>query len=417
MFGDRLSFRLSALCSLTLGVATAAALTLAGPAEAKAIPFTPDEGDAVCRGADGYSKDFGGRRTFMWRPAWLERIAADSKRSREIIKAAEAALGRSPYSVTDKPRILPGASANDYASIGPYWWPDPKRDDGLPYYRRDGEVNPERNGPAFDKGRLSALGADVEALAVAYYLTSEERFAEQGAKLLRAWFLDPETRMNPNMNFAQGIPGKVDGRGEGLIEASDFSTIIESIGLLGPSPALTKADHAGLRQWYANFAQWMATSDNGLAQMRKGNNHGIFFDFYLSHFAIFAGMDTVTRNIVDRFPTERLARQMDAKGRFPHELKRTRSWHYSNYLVGGAARLATIGECTGQDLWNTTLEDGRGLRTAHEYLGSFVKDMRAWPFPDRDQEAGNFDKMRRTFVRVDTMFAGPDAVTAFTELP
>jgi hypothetical protein len=28
-------------------------------------------------------------------------------------------------------------------SLAPYWWPDPKSPNGLPYIRRDGERNPE----------------------------------------------------------------------------------------------------------------------------------------------------------------------------------------------------------------------------------------------------------------------------------
>ena len=34
-------------------------------------------------------------------------------------------------------RILKG-------SVGPYWWPDPSKPDGLPYIRKDGHKNPER---------------------------------------------------------------------------------------------------------------------------------------------------------------------------------------------------------------------------------------------------------------------------------
>ena len=201
-----------------------------------------------CEGAQGYANSFDGRRTFLWRPEWIEAIAADDSRRDDIIKEAEKALKRGPYSVTHKGQLVPGASASDYTSIGPYWWPDKRKKDGLPYTRRDGEVNPQRSGPDFDKNRLTKLGADMEALALAYHFTGEGRFAQHAALLVRTWFLAPETRMAPNMDFAQGIPGRVNGRGEGIIEASDFSTVIEGDGLIAPSGALSEKENAELRR-------------------------------------------------------------------------------------------------------------------------------------------------------------------------
>lgn len=393
---------------LVLGLSAAGmALCLAVPTAAQSLPFTAPQGAPQCRGSAGYAQDFGGHRTFLWRPQWLEAIAADDTRREEVLRAAGRALDNGPYSVTDKPAIVPGGTANHYASIGPYWWPDPSKKDGLPYTRRDGEVNPERSGPEFDKNRLSQLGNDVEALALAYYLTGEERYAEHAASLLRAWFINPETRMLPNMDFAQGIPGRVQGRGEGIIEASDFSTIVEAVGLLTPSAALSSNDHAQLRQWYADFAMWMATSEIGEEEMRKTNNHGVFYDFYLAHFALFAGLDSVTASVVDAFPQFRLATQMDRQGRFHEELGRTRSWHYSNYAVAGAARLATIGECVGKDLWTSpAASDGRNLQSARLFLDRYAGNVGAWPFPDTDLKAGRLDRMEAGHTLVRTLYAG-----------
>ena len=395
-----------------IAVAVFAGLGLAAPVVAQT-----GEPTYQCRGSDGYAADFEGRRTFLWRPQWLQAIAADRDRRADLVKEAEKALERGPYSVTDKPRPVPGASTHDYASIGPYWWPDPKKSDGLPYIRRDGEVNPQRDGPEFDKDRLRKLGGDMQALALGYYLTGDARYADHAALLLRTWFLDPATRMAPNMNFAQGIPGKVDGRGEGIIESSDLSTVVESIGLIAPSGSLSVAEQAELKRWFAQFAAWMATSDNGTSEMQKTNNHGVFYDFYLAHFALFAGLDSVTKNITSNFADLRLARQMDKQGRFIAELKRTRSWHYSNFVVAGAGRLATIGECVGEDLWSHQLADGRGLQTATEFLGKYSGDPASWPFSDQDHAAGRFDRMQRTHDIVATLFARGGRFSAQSELP
>lgn len=387
-------------------IAAAGVLAALGSAAQAEIPvFSPVDDHPACRGSQGYAADFDGRRTFLWRPQWLRAMVSDADQRRAIERRADAALGNAPYSVTHKPRLVPGAVPNDYASIGPYWWPDPAKKDGLPYTRRDGEVNPERDGPEFDKDRLRDLANDLEALSLGYMATSDERYAHHAALLLRTWFIAPATRMTPNMEFAQGIPGRVNGRGEGIIEASDLSTIVEAIGLLSPSAALTAEDHAGLQGWYRDYATWMATSDLGEDEMNKRNNHGVFFDFYLAHFALYAGLDGVTTSMVEGFPEFRLGVQMDKQGRFIEELRRTRSWHYSNYVIAGAARLATIGECVGLDLWNASVpQTERSLQTAYTFLRRYENNLASWPFPDRDLQADRFDRMNKSHSIVAQMF-------------
>ncbi|RDC59117.1 hypothetical protein HME9302_00302 [Alteripontixanthobacter maritimus] len=393
------------------GLGAASAQDAPSPAPAPSPSPSPQ-----CRGSAGYAADFDGRRTFLWRPDWLHGIkaaaAADPEIAKGIRSAAESALASGPYSVTDKTKLPPGASANDYVSIGPYWWPDPKKKDGLPYIRKDGEVNPERDGPEFDKDRLRNLANAVRDLAVGHYVTGEERYARHAALLLRTWFITPATRMNPSFAFAQGIPGKVAGRGEGIIEASHLSTIVEAAGLLEPTDVLSPDEHNALRAWYRDFVVWMATSENGEDEMRKANNHGLFYDFYLAHFALFAGAENAAENVAKAFPEYRLGRQMDRQGRFIAELKRTRSWHYSVYAVEAAARLATIAECVGLDLWTTRLEDGRGLDTARQFLARYAADPASWPFPDSDLDRGRIERMRAEYAELAALF--PDAAQDMT---
>ena len=393
------------------------AACLAAPLSAQDVPaFEPAGGEPVCRGTAGYSADADGARSYLWRPRWIAAIRDDAALRAQVMKAAEAALDNGPYSVTDKPRPMPGATANDYASIGPYWWPSKERD-GLPYTRRDGEVNPERDGPEFDRSRIRDLASDMRHLSLAWRISGDERFAVHAAMLARTWFVDPKTRMNPHFKFAQGIPGKVEGRGEGIIEASDLSTVVESLGLLWSSEALTATDKQAIRKWYADFAVWMATSDLGTDEMNKTNNHGVFYDFYLSHFLLFAGAEDLVRGVITKFPEYRVGVQMDAQGRFIEELRRTRSWHYAHFVVDGAARLATIGECVGLDLWSADLADGRSLETARSFLARYADRPAAWPFPDRDHAAGKFDSMNDASRRVALFFDSEAIPEAADDLP
>ena len=63
--------------------------------------------------------------------------------------------------------------------------------------------------------RLSRI---VPALAAAWVLTGEARYSEHAARHLRAWFVDPDTRMAPHLRYAQAIHGVSPGRGTGIID-------------------------------------------------------------------------------------------------------------------------------------------------------------------------------------------------------
>jgi hypothetical protein len=91
---------------------------------------------------------------------------------------------------------------HDYFSEGDYWWPDEKNPNA-PYMRRDGFTNPAN----FDHHRkaMVRLSLLVPALAAAWELTGEKKYSDHAGKHLRAWFVDPSTKMNANLEYAQAI--------------------------------------------------------------------------------------------------------------------------------------------------------------------------------------------------------------------
>ena len=346
----------------------------------------------VCEGSMGYASAFDGRRTFLWRPDWLETVKARNATDATLQPAraamlarANAALTRGPYTVVDKTQMPASGDRHDYMSMGPYWWPDPAQPDGLPYVRRDGQFNPERATNAFDLSDLEDMSQDVQALSLAYYFTGDERYATQAAAFIKTWFLVTETRMNPNFNHGQAVPGRVSGRAEGVIDATRLVKVVESLGLLDTSTALTDADRASLRDWFADLVQWMATSEIGRAEKAATNNHGIYYDMLISEFALYAGMDEVARAIAERFKTARIAPQFAADGSLPQELTRTRSMHYSTWTLTASFDLAQLGQCVGVDLWNWQSADGRSLRNATSFMAGWAGRETEWPWPELDK--------------------------------
>jgi hypothetical protein len=301
-------------------------------------------------------------------------------------KDAKEALKAEPFSVMEKSGLPPSGDKHDFMSQAPYYWPDPKSPDGRPYIRRDGERNPEIY-KIVDRRNLGRMGSAVQTLALAYYYTTNEVHADKAARLLRAWFLDPATRMNPNFEFAQAVPGENTGRGTGLIEAAGLTGVVDAIGLLAGSKAWTKRDQAGMEEWFSKFVQWMLESKNGRAEAAAQNNHGTYYDVQVVSYSLFVGKAQQARQIVEAARQKRIGRQVEPDGRQPLELRRTRSWSYSLMNLRGLFSLATLGDDVGVDLWNYRAEDGRSIRVALDFLAPYGLKEKKWPYPQLGQFA------------------------------
>ena len=299
-----------------------------------------------------------------------------------LLKASDKAMTNGRYSVTEKTKTPPSGSKNDYYSIGPYWWPNPKTEDGLPYIRKDGRTNPERYDDSFDSDRMSNFADDVEILALAGYFSGNDAYSKKAADLLRRWFIAPDTKMNPNLNYAQAIPGKTDGRGIGIIDTYRLVRVVDSIGLLSYGKHITPEELVTLQDWFAAYSRWMLTSKNGKEARSALNNHGIYFDAQLGIFATFSGDASAPKFVTDGIKKSRIPGQINKKGQLPLELKRTRPFHYTAFTIQALFDIADIGECSGQDLWNYKTFRGQGIKAAMDYQTAYAGRLSSWPYKE-----------------------------------
>ena len=297
-----------------------------------------------------------------------------------LLRDAKAALTAGPWAVTDKRVVPPSGDKRDYLSFGPYWWPDSTKPNGLPYIRRDGIVNPESRASS-DSPRLYALTDAVETLAMAYWFTGDGAYTRRAGMLLRRFFLDSATSMYPNLRFGQAIPGVTEGRGIGILDTRELTRIADAVALMQGAPGWSAADDRALRDWTRTYLTWLRTSEQGKDEADEKNNHGMWYDAQLVGVALFVGDTALARDIVTRTAPARMAAQIDAEGKQPEELARTRPLHYSIFNLEAMARLAETAHALGVDLWHWSVPTGASLRQAFAFVAPYADPGHPWTGP------------------------------------
>jgi len=292
-----------------------------------------------------------------------------------LIKEADNSLKRGPFSVTLKKTIPPGGTINDYMSQGPYWWPDTTKPDGLPYIRRDGVSNPEAG---IDRAQLGNLITAVNRLSLAWFFTGDTRYSEKAVSLLKVWFLQPETKMNPHLKFAQAIPGITAGRGIGIIDVRGMSDLVDAITLLDRSGSLPTGDMELIKNWFSDFFIWLTTSSNGRDEDNYFNNHAVAYDVIVSSIAIFLGNREYAMKKISEIPARRIDSMIEADGRQPEELIRTKAFGYSVSNLRNFFDAGETGLKLGVNIFIYTSPKGGSLQKALDFLIKYIGNENEW---------------------------------------
>jgi hypothetical protein len=307
-----------------------------------------------------------------------------------VIRVANGYLKSEPLSVMQKKIRLDGIDPHDYISMAIYYWPDPGKPGGKPYLSKDGQVNPEKdNDEMYDSKRKDKMITAVQYLSEAYWLTGNEKYAVKAAELLRYWFINEESRMNPNLEHAQLVPGKNMGTVTGIIDTVTFIYLIDAIKLLESSPSWSDADNKSLKQWFSDYADWLINSQNGQKERATKNNHSVWYHAQLATYLWYAGRTDLAKATV-KAGQALIAGQIEPDGSMPQELRRTRSMHYTIYTLQAFTTLARIGELVNEDLFHYQTGDGRSIQAAFEFLLPYLIDGEKWKYEAimEESEAG-----------------------------
>ncbi|MBS6642181.1 MAG: alginate lyase family protein [Clostridiaceae bacterium] len=295
-----------------------------------------------------------------------------------IFKKADLAMEEPVPHITDIVSEKSEGGPHDYYSNGDYWWPNPDTPDGLPYVHRDGQTNPDNfNG---HRVMLRHMRTNVVFLTAAYELSGDKIYSDYAARILKEFFLDEETKMNPNLNYAQALLGICPGRGIGIIDTLHLVDVVFAVQRLKKLDAVTDDMYRGLQNWFGSYLGWMLTSANGMKEMNADNNHGVCFFVQAAAFALFTDNERIVDFCRDYYKNG-LMKQMAPDGSFPRELGRTKPYNYSIFVVDNMVSLCQMLSKPDDDLWEFTLSDGRGIKKGLDFITPYIINKSVWPYP------------------------------------
>lgn len=295
----------------------------------------------------------------------------------QILNEAEWALKQQPITVTASTSVRSAGSKNDFFSEADYFWPDSLNPEG-PYVNRDGMTNPE----IFTDHRFAMIRFSriIGSLASAYTITKKNKYVQHAMLHLKAWFITGETRMNPSMEFAQAIKGRVTGRGIGIIDTIHLMEVAQGVKIFVNAKGVDKAVIDGCKKWFADYLVWLTTHQYGKDEMNTKNNHSTCWVMQVASYARLTGNQELLDFCRERFKTVLLPDQMGDDGSFPLEIKRTKPYGYSIFNLDAMVMVCQILSDEKNDLWNFQTADGKSIRKGLEFLYPFIRDKSSWPF-------------------------------------
>lgn len=341
---------------------------------------------------------------FLWSEAQLAQVKESLQKSdspyakafQDLEARARDLLKQKDVSVINKKHTPASGTKHDYASLSRYFWPDSSKPDGLPYISKDGISNPELK--EYDRETLEKMSQRVRTFTLAWFLGGDTLFASAAIRQIQVWFIEDSTRMNPNMNFAQMIPGRNNGKGYpfGVLDGYSFVETIDALKLLEAYRGFSKADKASLKKWFTDYVRWLTTSEQAIEESKAENNHGTTYDTQLLAYSLYIGDRKTAQNLIDHFAERHILKQIEKDGRQPKELKRTLAFHYSWYNLSHMLDFYTIARNNRLDFARATEIQGRSFFKALNFLASYIgKDAKQWPY----KQISGWDQAQKELIR------------------
>ncbi|EIN14695.1 chondroitin AC/alginate lyase [Punctularia strigosozonata HHB-11173 SS5] len=287
-----------------------------------------------------------------------------------------------PWSVLNKSVIAPSGDKHDYMSWAPYSWPnctgvgnttaltDEEIWKTCPYYTRDGLFNPDVRF-VNDVGAFQNMSDAVLYNALAWAINGSSTFSTNVATYIKTWFLDDDTMMNPNLNYAQMERGPTgqNGTHTGVLDLKCMSKLVSGILILreGNAAEWTSDLDSSLVSWTKEYITWLTTADIAIQEKEATNNHGTFYYNQLAALQILANDTSGALATIKEYFTTQYQNQIWANGEQPLEMIRTRPYHYRSYNLAAMITNARLGSYLGYDAWTLETKNGSTIQTALDF--------------------------------------------------
>ncbi|EOR94364.1 hypothetical protein ADIARSV_2446 [Arcticibacter svalbardensis MN12-7] len=296
---------------------------------------------------------------------------------KQIMEEALWALQQQPVTVTAESSMRSAGGKHDFYSEGDYWWPDSLNPSG-PYIQKDGLTNPANF--VAHRQAMIRFSKIIGALASAYKITDDPKYVSHALKHLKAWFINDETLMNPNLLYAQAIMGRFSGRGIGIIDTIQLMEVAQGILVMQSSGKIGTADLKGLKNWFSQYLTWLTSHQYGKDEMNAENNHGTCWVMQVASFAKLTGNKELLEFCSNRYKTILLPLQMAKDGSFPRELKRTKPYGYALFNLDAMVTLCQILSNKTDNLWTYQTADSLSIRNGIAFMYPFIQNKKSWPF-------------------------------------
>ncbi len=331
-----------------------------------------------------------------------------------ILSSATEALTQRPQTVTSYPAPVNDIDSHQYYSEDTEWWPK-EGEPAAPYEHRPGTICPR----AFTAHRdaIVRLNGIVGACAAAWRLTGERRYADHAMLHLRAWFLNADTKMEPKLDHAGCVPKQTTGTPRGVEDTVALAEVVRSASFLcAYNGVATEAEAAGLRAWFGAFATWLNESKNGFVAREMKDRLAICWTLQAAECARFARNEALQLECSHRF-RDKLLRQMNFDGQFPLELHRPDAYAASIFTLDCLSATCEVLSTPMDRLWDYTLPDGRGMRSAVAFLYPVLENRGAWKLPSDAQHFSDWPVRQPSLLFAGRAYSRPEYLALWKRLP
>ncbi|KAK0208599.1 chondroitin AC/alginate lyase [Desarmillaria ectypa] len=242
-----------------------------------------------------------------------------------------------------------------------------------PYIIRDGQVNPDvRTLPG--PGAINGISQNSINNALSFAFTGSPSYSRNFVDGLDYFYLNPESRMNPNMNYGQVArgPNSQNGTFTGILDARGHVKVANSITVMKAlkNPDWTQDRDQGMMNWMSAYLNWLKTSDIGKKTASRPNNHGTFYFSQVAAIEVYLGRPDDAVKALRSYFEGPFMDQLAASGEQPFEAVRTRPFHYRCFNIEAMITNAKIGDQLGQNFWIKKSKRGATIKDAVDYTMS-----------------------------------------------